>query len=154
MTDGNQRTLVNSLGSCATDSTTEAKLPDVIGWPLDEARQTLEAALAEQHCVWPLRVVQTAPPPPREPRAERVSKRKRPVSADTAVSRQTPSLGSWRVLRCRIMQSTLENIEPESSPVVELVVAREIVASDVVSGAPSLSLADSVAPDFVAPNLI
>jgi len=140
VTDGIQSTLVTPL----SPSTTEAKMPDVVGWPLEEARQMLEAALAEQNCAWPLRVVQTAPPPPREPRAESVAKRKRPPSTDKAVSRQAPLLGSWRVLRCRIIQSASENTEPDSSPFVELVVAREIVASEAVSCAPSLSLPNPI----------
>ena len=122
-------------------SAPQDKLPDVVGWPLDEARAAIETILA-QHGDWQLRVVETAPPI-RAPKPARPSKPGRQTSDENKLERTAPALGMWRVLRCRVSQSTLENIGPETGPIVELVVAREIVAVD-TSFAPSVASSHSI----------
>lgn len=133
----------STLANLHTSSASEATLPDVTGWPLDEARPAIETALNEQNRDWPLRLVETAPPL-RALKPERPSKAKRQAPGDNARSRPAPVLGMWRVLRCRVIQSTSENIEPAAQPIVELVVAREIATSDTAScttlSAPSHSI--------------
>jgi hypothetical protein len=127
-----------NIDASTSASAISCSCPDVTGWTLAEAEAALHYALhnAENGQRWTFNVIRTAPPT------------RKPVAGKPAAASST-AFGEWRVLRWAILPSL--SVEPQSTlapqdatvQTVEIVAAREIVATPHSSFADSSSSLDS-----------